>query len=178
MPANLNITFSHVGLFVADIELMAAFYKRVFDLVETDAGEVRGGQAVFLTRDPAEHHEIVLEEAGDGPVTRVQQLSFRVGSLGDLRAMMERVERDGEAERVHTVNHGNAWSVYCYDPEGNRIETFVDTPFHLNQPRVSSLDLSQSDEEILQTTIDAFNDDPNFLPRADWESDMRKKFYI
>ena len=111
-------------------------------------------------------------------MTRVQQLSFRVGSLGDLRAMMERVERDGEAERVHTVNHGNAWSVYCYDPEGNRIETFVDTPFHLNQPRVSSLDLSQSDEEILQTTIDAFNDDPNFLPRADWESDMRKKFSI
>ncbi len=176
MPTDLDITFSHVGLFVADIERMAAFYKRVFFLVETDAGEVRGGQAVFLTRDPTEHHELVLEEAGDGPVTRVQQLSFRVGSLNDLRAMKERVERDDEAERVHTVNHGNAWSVYCYDPEGNRIETFVDAPFHLSQPRVSSLDLTMTDEEILKATVDAFTDDPSFQPREEWVNSMRKDF--
>ena len=38
------------------------------------------------------------------------------------------------------MNHGNAWSVYFRDPEGNRIEIFCDTEWYIEQPCVEDLD--------------------------------------
>ena len=39
--------FSHVGLFVKDLERMTQFYKLVFSMVETDGGEARGNDIKF-----------------------------------------------------------------------------------------------------------------------------------
>ena len=63
------------------------------------------------------------------------------------------------------VNHGNAWSLYCHDPEGNRIEMFLDSPFYVRQPCIDKLDLSLTDAQILKATIDAFGDDVATRPR-------------
>ena len=73
------------------------------------------------------------------------------------------------------VNHGIAWSLYCHDPEGNRIEMFVDSPFYVRQPHVSTLDLSLSDDEILQETRDKFGDDLSFKPLSDWSRELAER---
>ena len=46
------------------------------------------------------------------------------------------------------VSHGNALSVYFKDPEGNRIELFVDTPWYVEQPVRVPMDMKLSDAEI------------------------------
>ena len=51
----------HVGMYVRDIDVMAAFYREVMGFVETDRGETRGQRVVFLTRDADSHHQLVME---------------------------------------------------------------------------------------------------------------------
>ena len=83
--------FSHFGLFVKDLDRMVLFYKQVFSLVETDGGEARGHDIKFLSRDPLEHHQLVLESSRKSDETTVQQISFRFSSLDGLREMKDRL---------------------------------------------------------------------------------------
>ena len=115
---------------------MAEFYKLVFGMVETDGGEARGHDVKFLSWDSTEHHQLVLETSRTSEDSTLQQLSFRFSSLDDLRQMKARIDtlpRNilSEGMAPYGVNHGIAWSLYCHDPEGNRIEIFVDPPFYV-----------------------------------------------
>lgn len=168
-------SFSHVGIFVKDLDAMAGFYQTIFGMVVTDGGEVRGNQAKFLTRDAEEHHQLVLETSRTTDETTVQQISLRFGSLDDLRAMSARLQEHAPDSNAHGVNHGNAWSLYCYDPEGNRIEMFIDSPFHVRQPCREELDLSLSDEEILAATQAAFGEDLTFRAREEWSEELASR---
>ena len=84
--------FSHFGLFVKDLDRMVLFYKQVFSLVETDGGKARGHDIKFLSRDPLEHHQLVLESSRKSDETTVQQISFRFSSLDGLREMKDRLK--------------------------------------------------------------------------------------
>ena len=78
---------AHVGLFVRDLDAMIAFYTRVLGLVVTDSGDYyMGGRITFLSRNADEHHQIVMASGrpNDAPTT-INQLSFRVKNLEDLR---------------------------------------------------------------------------------------------
>ena len=59
-----RLSFSHVGIFVTDIARMEDFYTRVLGFTVTDRGDLetpRGRlQFVFLSRDPREHHQVVM----------------------------------------------------------------------------------------------------------------------
>src|SRR3546814_17837053 len=55
-----NLTFSHMGLSVIDMDRMEDFYTRVLGFTVTDRGFAAGMQLTFLSRDPADHHQIVL----------------------------------------------------------------------------------------------------------------------
>jgi catechol-2,3-dioxygenase len=172
--------FSHIGLFVKDLERMAEFYKFVFSMIETDGGKAREHNIKFLSRDPLEHHQLVLETSRKSEETTIQQISFRFLSLDDLRIMKDRITSlPGETldDRMlpYGVNHGTAWSLYCHDPEGNRIEMFVDSPFYVRQPRISTLDFLLADDEILKDTKDKFSDDPSFKLLADWTNEMASR---
>ena len=173
-------SFSHVGLYVKDLDRMAAFYLQAFSMVETDAGPARGHHIRFLTRDAREHHQLVLETSRTTDETTIQQLSFRFHCLDDLRLMKARIENLpdnvlSEDMLPYGVNHGNAWSLYCHDPEGNRIEMFLDSPFYVRQPCIDKLDLSLTDAEILKATIDAFGDDVATRPWKDWSNELAHK---
>src|SRR3546814_7303865 len=50
------------------------------------------------------------------------------------------------------LNHGNAWSVYFDDPENNKVEVYVDTPFHTPQPCGEPLNLDLSEADLLAET--------------------------
>ena len=127
--------FTHLGFQVTDLEGMIAFYSRVIGLVLTDRGPYyRGGEIAFMSRNPREHHQVVLASgrSADTP-TIINQLSFTVDSLEDLREFYAIVVAEG-VKGLAPRNHGNAWSIYFEDPEGNRIELYAATPWHVGQP--------------------------------------------
>lgn len=178
-----NLKFAHLGLVVSDIEVMTRFYADVLGFTITDRGIFGEMHVVFMSRDPEEHHQIVLTTGRPanlpantinpdfGPV--IQQISFKMGSLADLRDMRIRLE-EGGATKMTSASHGNAWSVYAHDPEGNYIEFYVDTDWYANQPFYVPLDFSKSDEEITQETEEMCRASPGFKPIGQWRADISK----
>jgi len=128
---------------------MRDFYSRVMGLTITDEDLDRG--ICFLSADPeAEHHEVALARAKDPSqkTQNVQQVSFKVGSMDDVRAFYHRLQAEG-LKIDRTVTHGIACSVYFYDPEDNRIELYYTTPYNVRQPLGQHIDLDKPNDELL-----------------------------
>jgi catechol-2,3-dioxygenase len=178
LRAGLN--FSHIGLFVAAIDVMEDFYVRVMEFTVTDRGplETPAGvrNLVFLSRDPDEHHQVVLVSGRPQVLdfNPVNQISFRADSLATLRSMHRRLADYGVEELV-TVTHGNALSVYARDPEGNRLELFVDTPWYVDQPMRVAVDLSLGDADLMAVLERHASALPGFRPRAVWRAEMARR---
>jgi catechol-2,3-dioxygenase len=172
-----TVAFSHFGFFVKDLEKMRAFYCRVLGFVETDRGVARGRPIIFLSRDPHEHHQIVLVEGRTGSLDElvINQISLRVGSLGELRQRYQLIKRETEVSDINPTDHGNAWSLYFRDPEKNRIELFCDSPWYVEQPRVDPLDLEASETEIMARTRAAIEKHPSFRPYEEWRREFATK---
>jgi catechol-2,3-dioxygenase len=176
-PANL--LFSHMGLSVRDIANMEKFYTEVLGFTVTDRGNAGGMDLVFLSRDPNDHHQIVL--ATGRPETMpantanpqfgpsINQISFKVASLPDLRDIKDRLETWG-GQSLFPANHGVAWSIFAHDPEGNNLEFFVDSQWYIRQPFLIPLDLSRSDEEIVAETQRLCEESDGYEPYADWRA--------
>ncbi len=77
---------SHVGFHVFDLARMEDFYVRVMGFAVSDRAPVRGLQGMFLTRDPADHHQIVLFEGHTAPrdAVFVNQITFQVNDLEEV----------------------------------------------------------------------------------------------
>ncbi|WP_292931372.1 VOC family protein [Novosphingobium sp. PASSN1] len=106
---------------------MERFYSDVFGLVVTDrgVGAVFRNDVGFMTGSADQHHQLVLASGRqpDAPST-VMQISFKVSDLADLRDLRDKALAAGASDAIG-LNHGNAWSVYFNDPEGNRIEIYL-----------------------------------------------------
>ena len=173
-----KLSFSHVGLFVADLAKMVDFYTRVLGLVISDRAQRKdGGEIVFMTLDPREHHQVVFASGrpADLPYNMIQQLSFRAESLSALREVYAALKREPIVE-LGPLSHGNAISAYFRDPEGNRLEVFVDTKWHVPQPCAEPVDLTRSEEEILAFVERQVAVLPGALARADWEHERSAQF--
>lgn len=165
----------HLGIYCRDVEVLRKFYSEVFGLVVTDEGNTRIGYLVFLTSDPAEHHQLVLV-SGRAPDQKstVNQISFRLKTLSDLREMRDLLQTRGVAFRP--VDHGIAWSLYIEDPEGNGIEVYVDAPWSIAQPYGKPLDLDRTNDEIMAATEAMCRAEPSYRTRREWETVQRAKF--
>ena len=152
----IHARLAHMGIYVQDRDRMERFYTEVLGLMVTDHGEGRAGMHLtFMSGNPQNHHQLVLvtgrpDTSGFNPI---QQMSFMVDSLADLREVHKRALALGATE-MRPVSHGNAWSIYFKDPEGNTVEAYLDTPFHVPQPHGEFLDLAKTDAEILRETED------------------------
>ncbi|MCP3731381.1 VOC family protein [Sphingomonas sp. MG17] len=178
-----NLKFAHIGLVVSEIDVMTRFYVDVLGFTITDSGVFGEMRVAFLSRDPEEHHQIVLTTGRPadlpantinpdfGPV--IQQISFKMGSLADLRDMKGRLEQGG-ATRLTSASHGNAWSLYAHDPEDNYIEFYVDTDWYASQPFYVPLDLTRSDEDIVEETRALCEASPGFKPIGRWRADIAR----
>lgn len=171
-----DLQFSHIGLYVTDLPLMARFYKQALRFTQTDAGALSTVQLVFLSRDPNEHHQLVLATGrpADMAFNVVNQISFRVPDLATLRGFHHRLLAEGATD-MHPVTHGNAVSLYCRDPEGNRLELFMDTPWYCDQPMRESIDLNLSDEAILAQAEAIAKRLPKFMSRAQWQAEVARR---
>jgi len=104
----------------------------------------------------------------------VDQMAFRIGSLNDLRTIRSSLINTGIVD-INTVSHGNAWSIYFYDLEGNGVECFVDSPFHVAQPiAAEGFNLDMTDEEILEWTREICESGENFQPMSQWKKNFQK----
>ncbi len=169
---------SHIGIYVRDMDRMLDFYRKVFGFVVSDQGHGTAMpiQLVFLTADPTMHHQLVLASGRPDEATfsTVNQLSFTVQDLDELRDIRRRLVDNGATDLLN-INHGNAWSVYADDPENNRIEVYLDSPFYVPQPHFDELDLTMSDEDILTQTEEVCRRDAGFMLREDWQKSIAQQ---
>ncbi len=170
------VQFSHVGLYVGDLPRMERFYTEFLGFLATDRGELGATRLVFLSRDPREHHQIVLVSGrpDDARFSTVNQISFRARDLAALRHFQLNAARHGAAD-VQPVTHGCALSVYLRDPEGNRLELFVDTPWYVTQPLREPMDLSLPDEELWRWAEERARSLPGFRSAAQWQRDFAER---
>lgn len=169
-PLAANLT--HMGIYVRDLPRMREFYTGVLGLTVSDEGFVArlNADICFMSADPTVHHQVVLVSGRPESATysTVMQISFTVPSLSDLRAARDRALAAG-ATQMRQVSHGNAWSIYFADPEGNVIEMYLDSPFHVPQPHGDPFDLDKPEAEIIAETEAACRQDPGFMMRTEWE---------
>lgn len=164
---------SHVGIYVRDSDSMIRFYEEVLDLTVTDRGISSSSKMpiTFMSSTPTQHHQFVLVQgrASDAPST-VNQLSFKVETLQEIREVAAKIKARGLTMRQ--TSHGNAWSIYFPDPEGNYVEVYMDTPWHVAQPHGDPMDLSKSDAEIHAWTENIVRADPTFKLRETREAEL------
>ncbi len=178
--------FSHLGLVVKDLPMMQDFYTRVLGFTLTDKGTTGiGATMAFMTLDPDEHHQIFLVDgrpdaelpsntilAGSSPV--LHHLSFRLGSLGDLRVMYARISAESD-RAIKTVTHGICWAMYTSDPEGNELEFFADSPWYCLQPFLKPLDFRMPEDDLFRQTEQLVREAPGFRPYAAFNADLERR---
>lgn len=174
-----GLKFSHFGIYVSDLVKMEQFYTEILGFFVTDRGLLntpRGEvQLVFLSRDPKAHHQIVLatgrpEEQIFNPIN---QISLEADSLATLQELYAKFT-DLQIPHLDPITHGNAISFYAPDPEGNRLELFIDTPWYVSQPMKIPLDLTK-DSNVLMNEVEMHAKElPGFCQRAEWEGRMRE----
>ena len=172
-----GLTLSHVGIFVTDLPRMVDFYTGFLGFAESDRGSTaNGGEIVFMTRDPREHHQLVMATGrpADLPYNIVNQLSFRVDSLDTLREMQRRLKAEHGTE-LGPISHGNALSLYLHDPEKNRVELLIDTPWYVPQPCRIPVDFSLPDSELWSKLEKDARALPGFKTREAWMAEIEKK---
>ncbi|MCZ6873788.1 MAG: VOC family protein [bacterium] len=117
----------HVVLAVSDLENSARFYteglgmERMYDLEALNM--------VFLSFGELDH-DIALIKADEEAHLGSQVFSHNAfeidGGEAALRALYQRLQDYG-AKIELTADHGLSKSLYCFDPDGNRLEFFFST---------------------------------------------------
>jgi catechol 2,3-dioxygenase-like lactoylglutathione lyase family enzyme len=122
----------HVHVFVSDRAAAVAWYAEVLGLEKrydyTEHGDPRG--PIVLSSDGGETHLALFERRrqrpSDGPGS--QTVAFRVAGAGFLRFLGRLADLDlrgAQGARVMAddlVDHGNSYSIYFCDPDGNPYE--------------------------------------------------------
>ena len=140
----------HVGIYAHDLMKMRDFYTRVIGLQVADE-DLEGRGMCFLSSDPvSEHHEFVLMKGrkSEEDTQIIQQISFKVPTIQDMREYKALIEEE-ELKIDRIVSHGNAFGMYFFDPEGNRVELYYRTGLPVPQPHGDPIDLARSDDELL-----------------------------
>lgn len=171
----MNFSLNHVGIKVIDMATMSDFYTSFFGFVITDRRD-DPNPIQFMTRSADEHHQLLLAwgREPDQPST-VAQISFLMDDFAQLRTLHDRAQADGRVTKIWTLDHGNSWTVYFHDPEGNTIECYVHTPWHVSQPYGVPIDFTLSDEEIYARTEKASLANPTYMTAEQFHDELQAK---
>ena len=111
----------------------------------------------------------------DSPESSLEHNAFRVDTVADVKTMFDTVSNDPRCSRIMPLTHGNAVSVYFNDPEGNTIEVFADTPWHVRQPQARVWDPSLGADELLAWVESEFRNEPEFGPMDEYRARMAQR---
>jgi catechol-2,3-dioxygenase len=157
---------------------MVAFYCDALGFRVADRGPLGpDAEIAFLSGSSSDHHQIAFTNSrGPDDATSLEHNAFRVDSVDDVKQVFDWVEADERVGSGFPATHGNAVSVYFSDPEGNGIEVFCDTPWHVKQPQVKRWDPSQSADEVLADVEARFKDEPEFMPMEQYRAQQAAVF--
>ncbi|MEY3666148.1 MAG: putative Glyoxalase/extradiol ring-cleavage dioxygenase domain [Pseudomonadota bacterium] len=173
-PKLPDAQLTHVGIYVQDLDRMVAFYCKTLGLLVNDIGEINGRRLAFLSRSANEHHQVVLAHDSQRQSSgSLNQVSFRVPGLEELCAMY-RALLPYDLPGMEGRHHGNSWSFYFFDPEGNKIEIYAVTPWQVQQPWRRDLDLTRSPADIESETRAYLASVPH-QPLAEWQAQMHRR---
>src|SRR5260370_6100626 len=150
MTSEIHPQLSHCGVYARDIDTMVAFYTKTIGLVVAARGiSSRGGELAFMTAAPGHHHQLVVV-SGRAPegVSTINQLSFKVADLDQLKETHSRV-RDAGVTGIRQTSHGNALSLSFPDPEDNLVEIDMDMAWYVRQPHGVPIDRPWPNHEAL-----------------------------
>ena len=156
---------------------MEDFYTRVLGFTVTDRGKVRCADIVFTSWDPKDHHQVALVSGRPKDSASITSIRFHFASppWKTFQEIWRKVKDEPGVTDMRPMDHGNAWSLYFRDPEGNRLEVFCDTDWYIEQPCIEDLDLSQPVGQI-RAKSDAFcRNAPGFRPIAEYQAELAKK---
>ena len=174
-----RLKVAHSTLAARDLEALQNFYCEVLGFEVTNRGPVGddGLELVFLSQDPGAHHQIAMvggASTSTSDFVMIDHLAFRTNTLDDLRIIRANLLAVG-IEDIMQIDHGNAWSLYFKDPEGNGVECYVDSPFHVAQPNAGTFDVDASDEQIEQATRERIQSEPEFQLMKDWQVNFARR---
>ncbi|KAJ3343056.1 hypothetical protein HDU93_000226 [Gonapodya sp. JEL0774] len=165
-----------MGVCVHELQRMKKFYIDAFGFSLTDEGPLSTPDGIFdiafLSRVPAEHHQIILASGRPDPTegfNPIQQISLNCGSLDGVIRYAKRAIAAGALSSV-AASHGNAISIYVKDPEGNRVELYTDLDWYIPQPyfRVITDIFEKPSEDIIKDVHEEAKAHPKFLTREQW----------
>ena len=55
------------------------------------------------------------------------------------------------------------------------MEVYLDTPYYVNQPYGTPLDLSKDHATLLAETLAMVKDDPSYMPLDEWQARFRQR---
>ena len=157
---------------------MISFYCDALGFELADRGTLGPDREIaFLSGSSSDHHQLgLMTGRSDDDTTSLDHNAFRVDSVQDVQTMVNWVAADDRIGDGFPVTHGNAVSVYFNDPEGNGIEIFCDTPWHVAQPQVSGWDPGQSADEVLANVKSHFESKDGFAPIEEYQAAQAARF--
>ena len=175
----LNPMLTHFGFHVVDLKKMIGFYQRILGLTIMDQG--RGinlpEDMVFLSNSPDVHHQLMMctgRSADELKYNHINQISCLVESLEQMQEVVKRLDEEG-TPITRQLDHGNAWSYYFFDPEGNTVEIYANTPWHVQQPWGRVFDVREPVDKIMAETLEYAKAQTGFQPREDYIESMRQE---
>jgi catechol 2,3-dioxygenase len=155
---------------------MVDFYSRIFGLVVTDRGHSgRGFEIAFLSRDRSSITRSPIASGAQGRHSLHHQPDLVPGAgPGGSAPVLSVASRRG-VQKLDPRNHGNAWSIYFADPEGNRVELYCSSPWHVSQPFGDRSILTEPAAAIRAKTEAMVKQDPTCKPMEVWVTEMRAK---
>jgi catechol-2,3-dioxygenase len=117
----------HVVLGVRDTQVAAQFYTEALGMEVVNTLDLDGMQMTFLSFGERDHDIAVLQVPEDHPVGSpgFSHTALEIeGGEDHLKALYHRVKEYGATVEL-TADHVITKSFYCLDPDGNRLELFI-----------------------------------------------------
>lgn len=179
-PPFPEIAMHQVGIDVIDLDAMVKFYTDGLGYVVTGRGRMDAIGATpasdyaWATRDPEQIAQIILRAGRrDDVPSSVNQITFRVESLRELRLFKDFALSDERVSNFRPVHHGNSFSLYCDDPEGNTLEISLESEWYIPAPLAWPLDFDMSDAELMHSVEKTCRETGGFMMREEWKSRAR-----
>lgn len=125
----------HFGLWQSDMEATRRLYVDLLGFFPTDTiANAKGETAGLFTSHGTDHHSLVGVHRSTAEGVRkeylergvlINQISFQVSTLEEVtNAHKYFVDHQIPISRIGRDFPGSNWAVYCFDPDGHRVEFF------------------------------------------------------